>query len=60
MAWEKKLSKALDYANKLQIPYCLIIGKKELEQKKVKLRDMKTGKEELMEVKDVIKKLSNL
>ena len=60
VAWEKKLSKALDYANKLQIPYCLIIGKKELEQKKVKLRDMKTGKEELMEVKDVIKKLSNL
>lgn len=43
-----KISKALDYANSLKIPYVIFIGKKELEKKKVKLRDMKTGKEKLI------------
>lgn len=48
------ISKNLDYANLLGIPYVLFVGKQELAKKKVKLRDMKTGKERMMTVKQVI------
>ncbi|HLC65748.1 MAG TPA: histidine--tRNA ligase [Candidatus Nanoarchaeia archaeon] len=50
-------SKNLDYANSLNIPYVLIIGKKELEKEKMTLRDMKTGQEEMLRIDEVVKKL---
>ncbi len=53
----KGISKNLDYANSLGIPYVLFIGSDELKQKKVKLRDMKTGKEDMLTVDGVIKKI---
>jgi len=52
-----KISKALDYANSKSIPYTIFFGKEELKKKKVKIKDMKTGKESFMSVKDLIKKL---
>jgi len=52
---DRSISKNLGYANKLGIPYVAIIGKKE--KKNIRLRDMKTGKEQLMAIKQVIKKL---
>ncbi len=54
---ERGISKNLNYANAMSIPYVLFIGEKELAEKKVKLRDMKTGKEEMLSVETVIKKL---
>ena len=54
---KRGISKNLSYANSLGIPFAVIIGDKELKEKKVKLRDMKTGKEELLSVKDVVKKV---
>ncbi|MBU0666639.1 MAG: histidine--tRNA ligase [Nanoarchaeota archaeon] len=54
---ERGISKNLDYANSLGIPFVVFVGPKELEAGKVKLRDMVSGKEELLSVKDVIKKL---
>jgi len=51
-------SKNLDYANAMWIPYVMFIGPDELKKKKVKLRDMKTGKEQMLSVSSVIKKLS--
>jgi histidyl-tRNA synthetase len=53
----RNLSKNLKLANSLEIPYCLIIGEEELKNKKVLLRDMKTGQQEKMSLKDAIKKL---
>ncbi|MBI4439583.1 histidine--tRNA ligase [Candidatus Woesearchaeota archaeon] len=50
-------SKNLDYANSLSIPYVILIGKKELEKEKMTLRDMKTGKEEMLKIDEVIKRL---
>jgi len=41
-------SKNLKYANSIGVPYVLFIGEQELKQKKVKLRDMKTGNEKLL------------
>ena len=54
-----KLSKALEYANSYKIPYVIFLGKDEVKKKKVKLRDMKTGKESLVSEKEVIKNLVN-
>ncbi len=53
----KGISKNLDYANSLGIPYVIFIGSDELKLKKVKLRDMKTGKEEMISIEAVIKKI---
>ena len=52
-----KISKALDYANSLKIPYAIFVGKKELSKGKIKIRDMKSGKEQLLTVTQLIKKL---
>ncbi|MEM4245646.1 MAG: His/Gly/Thr/Pro-type tRNA ligase C-terminal domain-containing protein [Candidatus Nanoarchaeia archaeon] len=52
---ERGISKNLDYANSLNIPYVIFVGEKELKKKKIKLRDMKTGKEKLVNIKTAIK-----
>jgi len=52
------ITKALDYANSLKIPYVIFLGKQELSKKKVKLRDMTSGKEQLLSKKQVIAKLA--
>ncbi|PIY60432.1 histidine--tRNA ligase, partial [Candidatus Woesearchaeota archaeon CG_4_10_14_0_8_um_filter_47_5] len=52
------LTKNIQYADAYGIPYVLFIGKNELEQGKVKLRDMKTGKEELLSIEQAVKRLA--
>lgn len=52
-----KIGKALEYADAYQIPYAIFVGKDELKQKKLKLRDMKTGEESLLVEKSIISKL---
>lgn len=54
-----KVSKALEFANSYSLPYVIFIGEEEAKKKKLKLRDMKTGKEELVSEKILIEKLSN-
>ncbi|MEM1535000.1 MAG: histidine--tRNA ligase [Candidatus Pacearchaeota archaeon] len=54
---DKQLSKALDYANKEGIEFCLIIGENELKSGKLRLRNMINGKEELLNEREVIEKL---
>ena len=51
------ISKNLNYANALNIPYVLFIGENELKQKKVKLKNMETGKEEMVSIDSVWKKV---
>ncbi len=53
----RSISKNLDYANSYGIPFVLICGQKELESKKVKLKDMKSGEESVLSVEEVVKKL---
>ncbi len=55
----KGISKNLDYASKLGIPYALIIGEKEMKAKKYTLRNMDTGKEQKLPISQVIKKLNS-
>ena len=51
------ISNSLDYANKLGIPYVLIIGKKELASKKFTLKNMKTGKEKKVLLENIVKEI---
>lgn len=53
------ISKNLDFANTMGIPFVIFVGPQELKKKKVKLRDMKSGKEELLTVKELIKELTS-
>ncbi len=54
---KKGVSKNLEYASALGIPYVLILGDKELAEKKVVLRDMSSGEEQLLTLMEVIMKL---
>lgn len=53
----KGVTKNLQYAGALGIPFVVIIGEDELKQKKVLLRDMTSGVEQLFSVKDVVKRV---
>ena len=54
-----KISKALEYSNSYSIPYTVFLGEEEAKKKKLKLRNMRSGKEEFLSLKDVIEKLKN-
>ncbi|MBW2965387.1 histidine--tRNA ligase [Candidatus Woesearchaeota archaeon] len=47
------VSKNLDYADKMGIPYVLIVGGDELKQGKFKLKNMKSGEEKMVSVEEV-------
>ena len=50
---EKAFKKKLNYANKLGIPYVIIIGEDEVAQNKVTLKDMKTGEQKLIDADEI-------
>lgn len=52
------ISNNLSYANSLGIPYVVFAGKKELAKKKVKLRDMKSGKEKMLKIGEIPQKIA--
>ncbi len=51
------ISNNLKYANSLGIPYVVFVGRKELKDGKIKLRDMRTGREVLLETEEIPKKI---
>lgn len=53
-----KPGKALEYANSLQIPYAIFIGEEEIEKKKFKLKDMKSGEEKYLSEAQLLKALA--
>lgn len=55
---KKGISKNLEYADALGIPYVAIIGEDELKKNKILLKEMKSGTEQLLLLKDVVKKLA--
>jgi len=52
-----KITKALEYANSYGIKQVIFLGKEEVKKKKLKLRDMKTGKESWVSEKELVEKL---
>jgi histidyl-tRNA synthetase len=55
---DKAPSKALDYANAKKIEKVIIIGEEEVKQGKIKIKNMKTGKEEILSMKDIVSTIS--
>ena len=53
-----KPGKQLEYANAKNIPFVIFIGEEEINQKKLKIKDMSSGKEEIMGERNLIKMLS--
>ncbi|MGC9149817.1 MAG: histidine--tRNA ligase [Candidatus Micrarchaeia archaeon] len=53
IAFEKKLKKALEYANKKNFDFCIIIGKEEEEKGVVKVKDMRNGEEKILTPKEL-------
>jgi histidyl-tRNA synthetase len=52
----RNLSKQLAHVNANQIPYCFVI----FSEKEQKLKEMTTGKEEILSVDEVIKKILSM
>jgi len=57
---DDKFKKKLTYANKIGVPFVAIIGNDEVVQKKISLKNMKTGEQELLGVEVAIKKILSL
>jgi histidyl-tRNA synthetase len=53
----RSISKNLSFCNSQKIPYVAFVGQKELKAKKIKLRDMKSGREQLLTIRQAISKL---
>jgi len=53
----RNLRKQLDYANAESIPYVAVAGKKEMEKKKLTLKNMKTGEEEMLTLPEAAKRV---
>jgi len=53
----RKLNKALQYANQINVPYTAVIGDEELASEEVSLKEMATGKTEKVPLKSLAKVL---
>ena len=51
----KKLRAKFKYADKLEIPYVIVVGEDEIAKNKFKLKDMKTGEEKEINMDDIDK-----
>lgn len=52
---DKKLKAKMKYADKLEIPYVIVVGEEEVESGIVKIKDMKTGEEKKATLNDILK-----
>ncbi|WML34126.1 histidine--tRNA ligase [Clostridium sp. OS1-26] len=52
-----KFNKKLSYANKLRIPFVIIIGEEEVSSKILTLKDMNTGEQSSLSVEEIINKV---
>lgn len=50
---DRSVSKNIEYADKLKIPYVGFLGEDEIKQNKIKIRNLKTGVEELVDIDKV-------
>lgn len=57
---DKKLKAKMKYADKLEIPYVIVIGEDEVSSEVVKIKDMITGKEEECQIKEIAQCISSI
>jgi len=58
-SFNKNISKGLEYASAYEIPFVVFIGENELKEGKYKIRDMLSGKEQLVDKKELLKAFNN-
>ncbi len=56
---EGKMAKKFSYADKLGIPYVIVVGEDEVKLGKFKLKNMETGEQAELELAQIIEKLNN-
>lgn len=56
---DKKIKAKFKYADKLQIPYVIVIGEDEIVNDVVTLKNMQTGDQETLKIEDIIEKIKN-
>ena len=54
---DKKLKAKFKYADKIKVPYTIVIGEEEIEKEKVMLKNMRTGEQEQVTLEDAIKEI---
>ena len=50
----KKFKKLMNYADKIKVPKMIIIGKNDLEENKVTIKDMQSGQQEQISIDDIV------
>ena len=55
----KKVKAKMKYANKLNIPYVIIIGEEERKTKMYALKNMETGEQKSLLLEDIVKTIKN-
>ena len=56
----RKIGKALDYAGRLSVPYVVLIGKRDLAEGKITVRDMETGEQITVEKESAVEEILRL
>ena len=56
---KKKLKKSFEFANKTNIKYVIVVGENEIKENKYTLKDMESGKQELLNIDEIIKNIKN-
>ena len=54
-----KMKKQMDYANRKNIPWVVLIGKDEMQNGKLTLKDMETGEQQTINNEDLIRMLNS-
>ncbi|KHO38301.1 histidyl-tRNA synthase [Clostridium tetani] len=57
---DTKIGKKFAYADKLKIPYVILIGEDELKEEKISVKNMETGNQESMSLEEAIKIIKNV
>jgi histidyl-tRNA synthetase len=57
---ESKLKKQMEYANKIKSPAVILYGEDEIKSSKLTLRDLSTGKEKSIEIKELINEIKKI
>ncbi len=55
---DRSISKNLDYADRMAIPFVVLIGEEEAKAGKVTLKEMESGEQETVSLEEAVKKLS--
>ncbi|MDA9624072.1 histidine--tRNA ligase [Pelagibacteraceae bacterium] len=57
---ENKLKKQMEYANKIEAPAVILYGEDEIQSKKPTLRDLKSGNEKSVEIKELLNEIKKI